>query len=135
MIVRNHVIITGNLGADPQIVHESEKNGIVVRISVANSEYRYDQESKERQTTHVNWIPVTAFSGLAKRVSRSLKKGDLVTVTGAIRASQYKDSLGKTLKAFEVIATDILKSEILPSEGAGEVPSFDDFREETVGGV
>ncbi len=135
MIVRNHVIITGNLGADPRVVHESEKSGVVVRLSLANSEYRYDKESKEHQTPHVNWIPITAFAGLAKRVSRSLKKGDLVTVTGAIRASEYKDSIGKTLKSFEIIATDILRSEILPSERAGEVPSFDDFKEVTVGGV
>lgn len=131
MIVRNHCIVSGNLSADPEITHTHPTGGMVVRFSIANNELEIDRDSKETKPGHTNWLPVTVFNGLAKRVLVGLKKGDLVTAFGAIRTRSYTDKSGKSARSFEIIATDVLKSSLLPAadEKPTDFPSFEDFKE------
>lgn len=135
MIVRNHIIFTGNLGGVPEITHKSEKSGVIARFSVANSELTFDETKKQYQPSHVNWIPVTVFGSLAKRTVQHLKKGDLVTVFGSIRDTSYKDDSGKQNKRFEVIATDVIPCSVMPKATDDLVSeSFDNFsREGSIG--
>lgn len=125
MNVRNLVIVTGNLGADPQVIRKEKDGGAVVRLSIAVSEYRFDSASKVYEQSRTTWIPVVAFSVLATRAGENLKKGDFVTVYGKLRSSTFETKGVKQTK-LEIIADDLIISDVLPksaSEAFGDIVS------------
>ncbi len=113
--MKNQVTLTGNLGSDPETVRTTEAGGAVVRFSIAQTERKLNQESGEYEDSHTNWIPIKAFGSLAERATQSLKKGDVVSLSGVLRSSQYEDK-GVKRSSYEVIANEILKSEYLAKQ-------------------
>ena len=118
---RNLIAITGNLGADPTAISSKPEAGPGIRLSLANTEGHFNKETKKFETTHTNWVPITVFGNLAQRVQAVLKKGNLVTVFGSLKVTTYQDKNDKKSTGFEIIASDIMKSELL----AGAQSSID----------
>lgn len=111
--MNNQVLITGKLGANPEVVRTKEDGGAVTKLSIALNEYRFNDENEEFQKVRTSWIPVTVFGEVGEKAVESLKSGDQVTVMGALRSSQYEKD-GKKLSRIEVIARSILMSQNLP---------------------
>lgn len=110
--MNNQVLITGKLGANPEVVRTKEDGGAVTKMSIALNEYRFNEE-EDFDKVRTSWIPVTVFGEIAEKSVESLKSGDQVTVMGALRSSQYEKD-GEKRSRLEVIARSILMSQNLP---------------------
>lgn len=128
MRTSNYVSITGNLGG-PIEIKETKPGKEVARMSVAETVSRLNAETGGYEQVHTNWIPITAFSGLAQRAAKSLKKGDRITVTGSIKTTSYEKD-GTSRRGFEVIADSIEKATLLSKADSGA--GCDDFKNEAV---
>lgn len=96
----NQLIITGNLGKDPN-VRMAKTGNAVASFSVAVS--RKNPNGEGFLTT---WINVVAFKKLAESVGNQLKKGARVIVTGHLQTRSY-ESNGQKRWATELVAEDI----------------------------
>ena len=77
-----HVVICGNLGADP------EARGAVTTFSVAVSDRRKVDGQWQDAT---EWFRCVAFGRQAEILAESAKKGDRVIVEGKMRTSSWVD--------------------------------------------
>lgn len=98
----NKVILIGRLTADP-----------IEKITlIGNKKYcftiavnrNYCGADGERKTDFFN---VTAWRGLGETVSRYIKKGSKVAVSGSIELRNYEDSQGVKRTAVDIIAQDV----------------------------
>jgi single stranded DNA-binding protein len=110
---QNYVQITGYLGADPSIRTMTGGETSFAKFALAQSVSRFDPEQKSYDTIHTNWFQIKATGALAHKVKAVLKKGNRVTVTGRIHTYEYKRVDGSPMSAFEIVATDIMRSESL----------------------
>ena len=129
MSFQNQFYLTGNLGADPELFQKTADSPGVLAFSVAENVTRLNEATRAFETVHTNWYPVKAFGSLAARAKASLKKGDRVVVTGRIRTYQYENASGETRYGFEVLADDIVRSQLLPKADAlgAAGPDFAEF--------
>ncbi|MEK6706670.1 MAG: single-stranded DNA-binding protein [Bdellovibrionota bacterium] len=128
----NQVILTGNLGADPEVYKKGEGSAGVISFSIAENVTRLNEKTKKYEPAHTNWFPVRAFGGLGNRVLSGVKKGDRVTVFGKLRTYRYETPDGRMVSAFEVLADSVIPSGILPkgqgeSRPEAESMNFNDF--------
>ena len=72
----NSCILTGNLGADPEIYYSNEGDP----VATFNLAFR---SSKKKS----GWIKVTCFGRLAEIATRYLHKGARIAVVGTLAAS------------------------------------------------
>ncbi len=94
----NHLIITGNLTADPE--SRSTKSGKrVVSFTVAAN--RRDKDN------NVDYVRVSAWGKLGELCKQYLAKGRKVGVTGSIRAGAYTNSEGKPIGTLELMADEV----------------------------
>jgi single-strand DNA-binding protein len=110
----NQIIVTGNLGGDPELHKRDENSQGVVSFRLAESISRMNEKTKTYEQSHTNWFPVRAFGSLGSRVKSGVKKGDRVTVLGKLKTYQYETPDGRMVSAFEIMADDVLPSRILP---------------------
>ena len=103
------VTLTGNLGADPVSFGRDPNNqGCSFRVGVSPS--YFDQSSHSWRSRDTVWVKVRAFRMLATNVLQSLRKGDAVIVTGALRMDKWtKDGVDRTAPVVEasVIGHDL----------------------------
>lgn len=102
----NKVILIGNLGRDPE-VRTLESGTKVARISMATNE-NYKDKSGEWQT-RTEWHDVVAWTYLADKADRKLKKGSKAYVEGKLTHRKYQDKDGIDRYVTEVRA-NVLKS-------------------------
>ncbi|MGK5088262.1 single-stranded DNA-binding protein [Bdellovibrionota bacterium FG-2] len=114
MSTTNQVVVTGNIGSDPEHYKKSEDSNGVVTFSLAESISKLNEKTKQYEQVHTNWFPIRSFGNLGSRVKGTLKKGDRVSVTGTLKTYQYETADGRMLWAFEVLADDINYSKLLP---------------------
>jgi single stranded DNA-binding protein len=114
MLPNNQVILTGNLGGDPELHKKSEESSGLVSFTVAENVSRLNEKTGAYEQTHTNWFPVKAFGSLGARVKAALKKGDRVTVYGRLRTYRYETEGGGSQGGFEVLADDVCLSSLLP---------------------
>lgn len=128
----NEVLVVGNLGADPE-EKAAEKNGPVVRFSVAQNIRRFNEQTKSYENVRTNWFPVVCFGSLAAKAKAGLKKGDLVSLSGALRSDNYEDRNGEKRTSIQIVAYDIHRVELLKSNApndSGEM--FDEANGESI---
>ena len=90
MYNRNHVDLIGNVG---KIEIRTGKKDVAV-LSIATNERFTDNEGKKQTATE--WHQVVAFSPkLVELAQKFIAKGDLLSVTGALRTTKFTDSEGK----------------------------------------
>lgn len=94
----NHVIIIGNLTADPE-TRTTQDGKMVVSFTVAVNR-RGNQQGAD-------YFRVSAWNKLGELCKAYLAKGRKVCVTGSIRAGAYVNSEGKPIGTLEMMADDV----------------------------
>ena len=92
----NTCVLTGNLGADPEVFYS--QNG--EPIATFNLAFK---GSKKK----VGWIKVTCFNKTAGIVEQYIKKGDRIGVSGSLDYHQWETDEGSKRSAIQMIANTI----------------------------
>ena len=103
MNVRNHIHLTGNLGADPKTV--TLKSGVVAtEFSLATNDYYRDAEGNRQ--TRTEWHKVKAYGKMAELFSQYLHRGSQISIIGSMRYRKWVDQFEQNRIAAEVIAEE-----------------------------
>lgn len=100
--MHNHVILTGRLTADPEL-RQTPSGTFVCRFSLA-VQRKYNKNSKERET---DFIDVEAWKGNAEFISKYFRKGELMDISGRLKASRWKDDKGDTHYQTSVLVENV----------------------------
>lgn len=101
----NQVILTGNLGGDPEIFFSSSGDPIA-KFSLA---FRVSK-------TKTGWIRVVSFGKLSEIVERHLHKGARIGILGTLNFSKWESDEGVQKSSFELIANSL---EFIRTDGRG----------------
>lgn len=103
MNVRNHIHLTGNLGADPKT--STLKTGTVVtEFNLATNEYTRDAEGNRKVRTE--WHRVKAYGKLAELFAQHLQRGSQISIVGSMRYRKWVDKFEQNRTVAEVIAEE-----------------------------
>jgi single-strand DNA-binding protein len=104
--VLNHIVLSGNLGNDPEIFYNSEGQ------PVANFSLAF-RASKKR----TGWIRVTCFNKTAGIVEQYLKKGDRIAVSGPLDFHQWETNEGAKRREIQLLGNSIEFIKVKGAEG------------------
>lgn len=104
----NSCILTGNLGADPEVFYGSEGDPV--------STFNLAFKSSKKKT---GWIKVTCFNKLAEITETYLHKGARIAVIGTLDQQKWETDEGAIRTSYQLIANSI---EFIKTDGRG----FDD---------
>jgi len=96
----NKVILTGHLGADPELKHLPSGDA-VANIRLATSERYRDKTSGETQEA-TEWHRLVFFRRLAEIVDEYLVKGSRIYVEGKLRTRKWTASDGQDRYTTEI---------------------------------
>lgn len=127
----NRVIITGNLGSEPEL-RRTQSGIAILSMSVAVNDRRRNKQTGEYED-YCNWIDSVMFGTRAESVSGFLHKGSKVGIDGKLRYRTWKDKQGNNRSKIEVVVDDIelLDTKSGPS-GGGKPSSAPEYVEATV---
>ena len=97
----NNVSLTGRLTRDPELSYTTTGTA-VCKFTLAVDRIRKTTEEKT-----ADFIDITVYSAQAENSNRYLKKGDKCGVVGRIQTGSYKNREGRTVKTFEVVASNV----------------------------
>ena len=86
----NKVILTGNIGQDPEIKKVGEK--AIATFTLATSEFHKDKNGERK--TETQWHNIKIWSPLAEISEKWLKKGSKIYVEGKIVYESWDDKDG-----------------------------------------
>jgi single-strand DNA-binding protein len=101
----NQCILTGNLGADPEVFYSSTGDPVAT--------FNIAIHSSKKKT---NWIKVTCFQKLAEVVQKYLHKGARIAVIGTLDVSKWETDEGQQRSSFQLIANTL---EFIKTDGRG----------------
>jgi len=101
----NNCILTGNLGADPEVFYSSEGNP----VATFNIAFR----SSKKKT---GWIKCIAFSKLAEVTEKYLHKGARIGVVGTLDQQKWETDEGVQRSSFQLICNSL---EFIKTDGRG----------------
>jgi single-strand DNA-binding protein len=101
----NSCILTGNLGADPEMFYSSEGEP----VATFNLAFR----SSKKKT---GWIKITCFQRLAETAERYLHKGARIAVIGYLDQQKWETDEGVQRSSFQLIANTL---EFIKTDGRG----------------
>ena len=110
----NQCVLTGNLGADPEIFYSSEGDPIAT--------FNLAFKSSRKKT---NWIKVTCFQRMSEVAERYLHKGARIAIIGTLDQQKWETDEGVARSSFQLIANSI---EFIKTDGRG----FDDGADEDI---
>ncbi|MFT7119868.1 MAG: single-strand DNA-binding protein [Neolewinella sp.] len=103
MNVRNHIHLTGNLGADPKTV--TLKSGTTAtEFSLATNEYYRDADGKRQ--TKTEWHKVKAYGKVAELFDQYLQRGSQVSIVGSMKYRKWVDQFEQNRITAEVITEE-----------------------------
>lgn len=105
IIVLNQTVLTGNLGADPEVFYSSEGK-IIANFNLA---FRSGKDK-------TGWIRVVCFNRLAEAAEKYLHKGAKIGVIGALEQHKWQADDGTQKSAFQLIANSL---EFIKTDGRG----------------
>ena len=88
----NHTVLTGNLGADPEVFYSSEGNPVV--------SFNLAFRSSKKKT---GWIKVVCFNRLAEVTEKYLHRGACVGVSGLLDQNRWENEEGIQRSSFQLI--------------------------------
>ena len=101
----NTCVLTGNLGADPEVFYGSEGQPIATfNLALRGSKKR------------TGWIKVTCFQKLTSIVEKHLHKGARIAITGALDQHRWETDEGQTRTSCQLLANSI---EFIKTDGRG----------------
>jgi single-strand DNA-binding protein len=98
----------GRVVADPELRFASTGTAVGKFRVVANS--RKKNEQGEWVDDKLLWINVTCFQQLAENVAESIRKGDLVSVTGRLQTDEWETQEGEKRSQTVIIADQVAAS-------------------------
>lgn len=98
------VTLTGRVGADPELKFSKTGTAVLNLRVVTNGRRKTDAGWEDVDTT---WWRVSAFKQLAENAAESLSTGDLVIITGKVKAREWMDKDGGKQVSWEVTADHI----------------------------
>jgi len=101
----NQTILTGNLGADPEVFYSSEGKA----VTTFNMAFRAPKKK-------TGWIKVVCFSKLAEIAEKYLHKGARVGIIGTLDHQKWETDEGKNRSSFQLIANSL---EFIKTDGRG----------------
>ena len=101
----NQTVLTGNLGADPEVFYSSEGNP----VASFNTAFK----SSKKKT---GWIRCVAFNKLAEVVEKYLHKGARIGIIGTLEQQKYETDEGVTRSSFQLICNSL---EFIKTDGRG----------------
>jgi len=101
----NTCVLTGNLGADPEVFYSSEGNP----VATFNLAFRSSK-------TKTGWLKITCFHRLADVASKYLHKGARIAVTGTLDQSKWETEEGVTRSSYQLLANSL---EFIKTDGRG----------------
>jgi len=101
----NSCILTGNLGADPEIFYTSEGEA----VASFNLAFR----SSKKKT---GWIKVTSFRKLAEVAEKYLHKGARIGIVGALDQQKWETDEGVQRSSFQLLCNSL---EFIKTNGKG----------------
>lgn len=103
----NTIVLTGNLGNDPESFYTPADGTHIVNFSLA-----FRSTKKEK----TNWIKVAVFNNNAEVAAKYLHKGARVGITGLLDMDQWETDEGQKRSAMKLIAQSI---EFIKTDGRG----------------
>ena len=110
----NNCILTGNLGADPEVFYSSEGDPVAT--------FNLAFKSSKKKT---GWIKVTCFHRLAEVAEKYLTKGNRIAIIGVLDQQRWETDEGATRSSFQLIANSMEFIKVDPKkfeEENGDVP-------------
>ena len=101
----NSCILTGNLGADPEVFYSSEGDP----VATFNIAFR----SSKKKTS---WIKITCFNRQAEVAELYLHRGARIAVAGYLDQQKWETDEGVQRSSFQLIANTI---EFIKTDGRG----------------
>ena len=101
----NQVILTGNLGADPEVFYSSEGNPI------ASFDLAFRSSKKK-----TGWIKCVAFNKLAEVTEKYLHKGARIGIISTLDQQKWETDEGVTKSSFQLICNSL---EFIKTDGRG----------------
>ena len=101
----NQTVLTGNLGADPEVFYSSEGEA----IASFNLAFR----SSKKKT---GWIKITCFRRLAEVAEKYLHKGARIGIVGTLDQQKWETDEGVKRTSFQLIANSL---EFIKTDGRG----------------
>lgn len=98
----NHVVLMGRVGRDPEL-RTSQKGTAIVTLSMATTEKWGTGEARKEQT---EWHNLVAFGKLADNISRFVKKGNRLYVSGKIQTRKWDDKEGNKHERVEIVCME-----------------------------
>lgn len=107
--IKNSVRLIGNLGAAPTIFN-SEKGAKIARVSIATSDYYYND--KKEKVTDTHWHNLVFFNKSAELAEKLLIKGSELAIEGKLVNRSYeKDGEKKYITEIVVNEFNLFKKE------------------------
>jgi single-strand DNA-binding protein len=97
----NRVILTGRLGADPDVRH-LEGGVVVANVRLASTDYFRDRVTGEMRE-ETEWHRLVFFGRLAKVAEAYLVKGSRVYLDGRLRTRKWQTAEGQDRYTTEVL--------------------------------
>lgn len=101
----NQTVLTGNLGADPEVFYSSEGNP----VASLNLAFR----SSKKKT---GWIKCVCFGRLAEVTEKYLHKGARIGIIGTLDQQKWETDEGVTRSSFQLICNSL---EFIKTDGRG----------------
>jgi single-strand DNA-binding protein len=101
----NQTVLTGNLGADPEVFYSSEGNP----VASFNLAFR----SSKKKT---GWIKCVAFNKLAEVTEKYLHKGARIGIIGTLDQQKWETDEGVTRNSYQLITHSL---EFIKTDGRG----------------
>jgi single-strand DNA-binding protein len=101
----NTCVLTGNLGADPDVFYNQEGS----QIASFNLAFKCSKKK-------TGWIKISCFQKLAEIVEKHLHKGARIAVTGTLDHHKWEADDGSQRSAIQMIANNI---EFIKTDGRG----------------
>jgi single-strand DNA-binding protein len=101
----NQIVVTGILGADPQI-RFLDSGQAMCTFSVADTPRKFNKQTNKWENQDTNWFRCIAWGSLAENVSESFVKGDSVILVGKITTRKWVDREGANRVDQQVVADE-----------------------------
>ena len=101
----NQTVLTGNLGADPEVFYSSEGK------PVASFDIAFRSSKKK-----TGWIRCVTFNKLAEVVEKYLHKGARIGIIGTLDQQKWETDEGVTRSSFQLICNSL---EFIKTDGRG----------------
>lgn len=109
----NNISLTGRITKDPEIRYTPNNNGYVMFTIAVDRNYKDAQGNKQS-----DFIPCVAWNSQADFISRYVKKGNLIEITGSIQSRNYQNQQGENRIIIEVILDSVSNLTPRPKEEA-----------------